>query len=78
MKNLIVLLLILVFTGSVFAVDTVYEDPFVPTTPEVFAQGGSEEIDDFVRDLQETFSVSDIDIKGVPIDKQYDGFNITF
>ena len=55
---------------------------YVCNTPdgkvEVFGQGGSGEIDDCVRDLQDVFSVDDVDIENVPIDKQYDGFNITF
>ena len=45
---------------------------------EVLAQGDSEDVDDFVHDLQETFSIRETDIKNVPIDAQYSGFNIAF
>ena len=45
---------------------------------EVLVQGGSREIDNFVRDLRETFTVDDVNIEDVPINKQYDRFNITF
>ena len=43
---------------------------------EVLAQGESEDIDDFVRDLRETFAVRNVSIREVPLDAQYDGFDI--
>ena len=45
---------------------------------EVLAQGDLKDIDDFICDLQETFSIRETDIKNVPIDAQYNGFNIAF
>lgn len=43
---------------------------------EVLAQGDEEDVDDFVRDLRETFAVRDVTIGDVGPDPQYDGFNI--
>ena len=45
---------------------------------EVLAQGDSEDIDDFVQDLRETFAVRDVSIVDMPVDLQYDEFNIVF
>ena len=43
---------------------------------EVLAQGDSEDVDDFLQDLRETFAVRDVSIGDVPVDSQYDEFNI--
>ncbi len=45
---------------------------------EALAQGNSQNIEDFVRDLQETFSIQDTNIKGLPIDTKHNGFDIAF
>ena len=45
---------------------------------EVLAYGASEDIDNFVLDIQDTFAVRDTDIRDAPADTQYDRFNITF
>ena len=45
---------------------------------EVLVQGDTKDIDNFVRDLQEAFAVCDIGIENIPIDAEYDGFNIAF
>ena len=43
---------------------------------EVLAQGDSEDINDFVQDLRDAFTVRDVSVGDVPVDSQYDGFNI--
>lgn len=45
---------------------------------EVFAQGSPNDIDGFLRDIQETFNVRDTNIQEAPVSAQYDGFNIAF
>ncbi len=45
---------------------------------EVLAQGRGRDIDDFVQDIQETFSVSDVGIKDAPVGTKFIDFKITF
>lgn len=45
---------------------------------EVLAQGRGGDIDNFVQDIQETFSVNDVGIKDAPVDTKSTDFEITF
>lgn len=55
---------------------------FVRNTPdgkvELLLQGELEDIDDCIEDLQQTFSVRDVQIQEVPVDSSYQDFRITF
>jgi acylphosphatase len=45
---------------------------------ELLLQGDQQDIDDAIDDLQQTFSVRDVQIEQIEFDPSYDSFDITF
>jgi acylphosphatase len=45
---------------------------------EMLLQGRVEDVDDCIRDLQETFSVRDVQSQQIPVDSSCNDFRITF
>jgi len=45
---------------------------------EMLLQGSPDDIDDCIRDLQETFSVRDVQSQQIPVDSSCNDFRITF
>jgi len=45
---------------------------------EMLLQGRPEDVDDCIRDLQETFSVRDVQSQQIPVDSSCNDFRITF